>query len=108
MKILNFIILSLSFTTAAYTQDVLILSGNCSKKQPNRIQKFTEYQAALQKVPQVGSLPDPELNLGVFLSPMELVSGKQVADIRLMQMFPWFGVLRNCQRRNEPDGQCQI
>jgi outer membrane protein TolC len=28
---------------------------------------------------------------------MELVSGNQVADIRLMQMFPWFGVLRNAK-----------
>ena len=51
----------------------------------------------MQKVPQVGSLPDPELSLGVFLSPMELVSGNQVADIRLMQMFPWFGVLKNAK-----------
>ena len=25
---------------------------------------------------------------------MELVNGNQVADLRLMQMFPWFGVLR--------------
>ena len=57
-------------------------------------QKFSEYQAALQKVPQVGSLSDPELSMGVFLKPMELVSGNQVADIRLMQMFPWFGVLK--------------
>ncbi len=32
--------------------------------------------------------------MGVFLSPMELVSGNQVADLRLMQMFPWFGTLR--------------
>ena len=68
-----------------------------AKNNPRVLQKFTEYQAALQKVPQVGSLPDPELNLGVFLSPMELVSGNQVADIRLMQMFPWFGVLKNAK-----------
>ena len=61
------------------------------------MQKFSEYQAALQKIPQVGSLPDPELSIGVFLSPMELVNGKQVADIRLMQMFPWFGVLKNAK-----------
>ncbi len=66
-----------------------------AKNNPAVLQKFNEYQAALQKVPQVGSLPDPELNMGVFLSPMELVSGNQVADIRLMQMFPWFGVLKN-------------
>ena len=25
---------------------------------------------------------------------MELINGNQVADIRLMQMFPWFGVLK--------------
>lgn len=59
--------------------------------------KYYEYQAALQKVPQVGSLPDPELSVGVFLRPMELVSGNQVADIRLMQMFPWFGVLKHAK-----------
>jgi outer membrane protein TolC len=61
---------------------------------PTVLQRFYEYQAALQKVPQVGGLPDPELNIGVFLSPMELLEGKQVADFRLMQMFPWFGTLR--------------
>jgi hypothetical protein len=60
-------------------------------------QKFTEYQAALQKIPQVGSLSDPELSIGIFLSPMELVTGTQVADIKLMQMFPWFGVLKNAK-----------
>ncbi len=65
-----------------------------AKNNPTVQQKFSEYQAALQKIPQVGSLPDPELSLGVFLSPMELIGGKQVADIRLMQMFPWFGVLK--------------
>ncbi len=65
-----------------------------AKNNPTILQRFSEYQASLQKISQVGSLPDPELNAGVFLSPMELVSGNQVADLRLMQMFPWFGVLR--------------
>jgi len=65
-----------------------------AKNNPGVLQKFSEYQASLQKIPQIGSLPDPELSAGVFLSPMELVSGNQVADLRLMQMFPWFGVLR--------------
>jgi outer membrane protein TolC len=68
-----------------------------AENNPTVLQKFSEYQAALQKIPQAGSLSDPELSLGVFLKPMELVSGTQVADIRLMQMFPWFGVLRNAK-----------
>lgn len=65
-----------------------------AKNNPTVLQRFSEYQASLQKIPQVGSLPDPELSAGVFLSPMELINGNQVADLRLMQMFPWFGVLR--------------
>jgi hypothetical protein len=43
-----------------------------AKNNPGVLQKFSEYQAALQKIPQIGSLPDPELSAGVFLRPMEL------------------------------------
>jgi outer membrane protein TolC len=68
-----------------------------AKNNPAVLQRFSEYQAALQKIQQVGSLPDPELSMGVFLSPMELVSGNQVADLRLMQMFPWFGTHRSAK-----------
>lgn len=64
-----------------------------AKNNPGVMQKFYEYQASLQKIPQVGSLPDPELTLGFFLKPMELIGGKQVSDFRLMQMFPWSGTL---------------
>jgi len=68
-----------------------------AKNNPTVLQRYFEYEAALQKVLQVGSLPDPELNVGVFLQPMELIAGNQVADMRLMQMFPWFGVLKNAK-----------
>lgn len=67
------------------------------RNNPGVMQKFTQYQAALQKIPQAGSLSDPQLDIGVFLSPMELMSGYQVAEMKLMQMFPWFGVLRNAK-----------
>ncbi|NMB71240.1 MAG: TolC family protein, partial [Bacteroidales bacterium] len=53
-----------------------------------------EYSAAVEKLPQVSSLPDPELQAGFFFRPMELLGGNEVADIRLMQMFPWFGTLK--------------
>jgi hypothetical protein len=68
-----------------------------AKTNPKVLQRYYEYQAALQKVPQVGGLPDPEFSLGVFLSPMELLGGNQVADMRLMQMFPWFGFLKSAR-----------
>jgi len=77
-----------------YPDSLITYLEAAAKNNPAVQQKFSEYQAALQKVPQVGSLSDPELSLGLFLKPMELVNGEQMADIRLMQMLPWFGVLR--------------
>lgn len=71
--------------------------GIAAENNPAVQQKLFEYQAALQKIPQAGSLPDPQLIAGFFLKPMELMSGNQVADFELMQMFPWFGVLRNAK-----------
>jgi outer membrane protein TolC len=98
MKKLIIIAGIIAISLSSYSQDsLMVYLGLAAKNNPSVLQKFTEYQAALQKVPQVGSLPDPELNVGVFLSPMELVAGKQVADLRLMQMFPWFGVLKNAK-----------
>jgi len=99
-KILLTVIVSGSWLVSQgqqYPDSLLKYLEVAAKNNPAVLQKFTEYQAALQKIPQVGSLSDPELSLGVFLKPMELVSGNQVADIRLMQMFPWFGVLKNAK-----------
>lgn len=55
---------------------------------------FNEYLAAMEKVPQVEALPDPELTIGFFIQPMVRFMGNQQADIQLMQMFPWFGMLK--------------
>ncbi|MCK7539767.1 MAG: hypothetical protein MZV63_57095 [Marinilabiliales bacterium] len=76
---------------------LIIYLETAAANNPAVQQKLLEYQAALQKVPQAGSIPDPELSAGYFLKPMELVSGNQVADLRLMQMFPWFGTLKNAK-----------
>jgi len=98
MKTLYLYITLFLISFSSFAQDSLLNYLEIAvKNNPTILQKFNEYQAALQKVPQVGSLPDPELSIGVFLSPMELVNGNQVADIRLMQMFPWFGVLKNAK-----------
>lgn len=98
-----FLFISICFNiflfTSAYSQSDSLVNylEIAAKNNPAVRQKFAEYRASLQKIPQAGSLSDPQLDIGVFLSPMELVNGNQVADIRLMQMFPWFGVLRNAK-----------
>jgi outer membrane protein TolC len=86
-----------SISANAQQDSLSVYLAISAKNNPTVLQKFAEYKAALQKVPQVGNLPDPELNAGVFLSPMEQLGGNQVADIGLMQMFPWFGVLKNAK-----------
>lgn len=55
--------------------------------------KFSEYMAALQKVPQLGALPDPTVSFGYFIQPVETRLGPQQAKIGVSQMFPWFGSL---------------
>ncbi len=93
--ILTFLLIGICTIANSQQNDSLtIYLEIAAKNNPTVLQKLVEYEASLQKVPQVGSLPDPELSTGIFLNPMELVGGKQVADIRLMQMFPWFGVLK--------------
>src|SRR5665647_441546 len=89
--------LTISWSASSQPDSLQFYLETAAKNNPTVLQKFAEYQAALQKIPQVGGLPDPSLSLGVFLTPMELVGGNQVADIRLMQMFPWFGVLKNAK-----------
>jgi cobalt-zinc-cadmium efflux system outer membrane protein len=64
-----------------------------ARNNPGLKSKFNEYLAALEKVPQVGSLPDPQLTFGYFIQPVETRVGPQRARISLSQMFPWFGTL---------------
>lgn len=54
---------------------------------------FKEYMAALEKAPQVGTLPDPKVAFGYFISPVETRVGAQQGNLSVTQMFPWFGEL---------------
>ena len=56
-----------SVQTFSQTDSLYSYLEIAAKNNPTVLQKFSEYQAALQKIPQVGSLSDPELSLGVFL-----------------------------------------
>ncbi|MBS3994104.1 MAG: TolC family protein [Bacteroidetes bacterium] len=95
-KILVLLTLMVSFTNTHSQNDDTLEKyfQEAVKNNPTVNQKFAEFNAALQLIPQVGSLPDPEFSAGFFLKPMELLAGNQVADLRLMQMFPWFGTLK--------------
>lgn len=65
-----------------------------SDNNPGLLSQYKEFEAALEKVPQVSTLPDPSISFGYFISPVETRVGPQNARFSLTQMFPWFGTLK--------------
>lgn len=53
-----------------------------------------EYLAALQEIPQVSALPDPQSSFQYFIQPMETRLGAQNFTASVSQKFPWFGTLK--------------
>ena len=86
-----FLLIAPQIHLSAQSLDKYLLEA--AENNPNLKSKFFQYQAALERVPQVGSLPDPQLSFGFFLMPMERYMGNQIAEASLIQMFPWFGTL---------------
>ncbi|WP_051315244.1 TolC family protein [Algoriphagus terrigena] len=82
------VLISLS-VNAQSLDDYLIIAA---ENNPGLKAAYTRYEATLERTRQPG-LPDPELQVGFFLKPMERFMGNQQADIQLMQMFPWFGMI---------------
>ena len=54
---------------------------------------FDRFKAALDRVPQVESLPDPRFNYKYFIEEVETRVGPQRQSFGISQLFPWFGKL---------------
>ncbi len=54
---------------------------------------FAQWQAALEQIAQVTSLPDPVFTFGQFLQTIETRTGPQERRYSLQQTIPWFGEL---------------
>ena len=65
-----------------------------AENNPGLQAKYKAFEAAMEKISQFGSLQDPNLSFGYFVSPVETRVGPQQARFSLTQMFPWFGTLR--------------
>jgi outer membrane protein TolC len=84
-------LLLLSWTARSQTDSLNHYLQMAARNNPAVKAAFHNYEAALQKIPQAGALEDLRLDMGFFLQPMELLEGRQIAQVQLMQMFPWFG-----------------
>ncbi|HUG82631.1 MAG TPA: TolC family protein [Bryobacterales bacterium] len=62
-------------------------------RNPGVRESFLRYQAGLQRIPQVTSLPDPMLGVTQFARTPETRVGPQTTVLSLSQKFPWFGKL---------------
>ncbi|MEX2657205.1 MAG: TolC family protein [Balneolales bacterium] len=65
------------------------------------------FRADLEVVPQVGTLPDPEIRIGYTINPMMSEAFLGRFSLSAMQMFPWFGTLetrREMQRASAESG----
>ena len=81
-----------TFTVKAQTLDSLLKKAY--DKNPALKALQLEYEAALQKGPQVSQLPDPTVGVGIPVLPVETRLGSQNLIISASQMFPWFGTLK--------------
>lgn len=77
-----------------------------AKNNPGLQAAYAQYQAKAEQVNQV-SMPNPEFQAGVFLQPMERFMGTQSTDLRLMQMFPWRGMLTSQKEEAYLMGQAE-
>jgi outer membrane protein TolC len=91
-------------TLRAQTLEDYLLQA--AENNPGLKAAYARYQATAEQVNQV-SLPDPELQVGAFIRPMERFMGNQTADFRLMQMFPWFGMLSTQKEEAYHMGQAE-
>lgn len=65
-----------------------------AESNPGLQAKYKAFEATMERIPQVSSLPDPTISFGYFISPVETRVGPQRARFSLTQMFPWFGTLK--------------
>ena len=91
VNIIILVFLGISLSQAQTLEDYYKIAA---ENNPGLQAKYREFEAALQRVPQVSTLPDPSFSFGYFISPVETRVGPQRARFSLTQMFPWFGTLR--------------
>lgn len=87
---------ALAFSTRAFAQtdslqNYMVMAVQNS---PAVRAAYRSYEAALQRVIPAGTLDDPQISADIYPKPMTHVNGKTIADINIMQMFPWFGTLK--------------
>ncbi|MEP1033161.1 TolC family protein [Ekhidna sp.] len=94
MKKYLIIVLTLSLVFSGNAQTLEDYFQIAAENNPGLQANYITFEAALERIPQANSLPDPTFSFGYFISPVETRVGPQRARFSLTQMFPWFGTLK--------------
>jgi outer membrane protein TolC len=90
-------IIILSIHLSGFAQKNHILDQylfTAAQNNPGLKAAFNNYMAALEQIPQVSTLPDPQIAFDYFIMPIQTKTGPQISKISMSQMFPWFGTLK--------------
>ncbi|WP_298264770.1 TolC family protein [uncultured Lutibacter sp.] len=90
-KLIHIILLLISFTAHSQTLDNYLTIAAENSPELKAIQY--QYQSALEKINEVGSIPNTNISVGYFAQEVETRVGAQKAKISASQMLPWFGTL---------------
>ncbi|MBO6793134.1 MAG: TolC family protein [Balneolaceae bacterium] len=91
LKIISSVLWVGVFVQTGFAQNLDDYKIEAAQNNPQLRAVYFEYLSALEQVPQVGALPDPELSFAWFVRPVETRLGPQQARISVTQMLPWFG-----------------
>ncbi len=69
---------------------------------------YEGFFAAAERSDQAGTLPDPSLGIGYFISPVETRVGPQQFRFSLTQMFPWFGTLKSKKLQSDRQAEASF
>lgn len=72
-----------------------------ARNNPSLNAEFLTYKASLERIPQAGAWSDPQLDIGFYPQPMDIIGGKQLANFSIMQMLPWFGTKKAAETEAE-------
>ena len=86
-----FLLLTAVSSQAQSLDDYLKIAA---ENNPGAKAAYLEFEASMQRLPQVSSLPDPTLSMSALGQMIETRVGTQEARFSFMQSFPWFGTLK--------------
>ncbi|WP_417266388.1 TolC family protein [Brumimicrobium sp.] len=92
INILLALVIGISANGSAQSLDQYLTEA--AENNPLLKAKYADFEASVQRVAQVNSLPNPSISFGYLISPSTPHPGTEKASIGIRQTIPWFGTLK--------------